>query len=56
MNSLLKIWQYSLGSYSDDKTQPYDKQMLVIRTFWILLHIITCIMIILGNGHLMGWW
>jgi hypothetical protein len=56
MRSLLKIWQYALGSFSDDKTKEYDKQVLIVRTFWVVLHIATCIMIILGNGHLMGWW
>ena len=56
MKSLLKIWQYALGSFSDDKTKQYDKQVLVVRTFWVLLHIVTCLMIILGNGHIMGWW
>jgi len=54
--SILKLWQYALGSYSDEKTEPYDKPMLVIRTLWVSLHIITCVMIILGNSKLMGWW
>ena len=53
--SILKLWQYALGSYSDEKTEPYDKPMLVIRTFWVILHIITCCMIITGNAKLMGW-
>ncbi len=56
MKSLLKTWQYALGSYSDDKTQPYDKQMLVIRSSWVILHIATCCMIIIGNGRLLEWW
>ena len=54
--SLLKIWQYALGSYSDDKTKPYDKQMLIIRSAWVVLHIVTCSMIIIGNGRLLEWW
>ena len=54
--SILKLWQYTLGSYSDDKTEPYDKPMLVIRTMWVLLHIATCTMIILGNSKILGWW
>ena len=39
MRTILKIWQYALGSYSDDKTKPYDKKILVVRTLWVLLHI-----------------
>tara|TARA_Y100001937_G_scaffold121538_1_gene180479 strand:+ start:1402 stop:1569 length:168 start_codon:yes stop_codon:yes gene_type:complete len=54
--SILKVWQYTLGSYSDDKTEPYDKPMLIIRTLWVSLHIITCLFIIIGNGRVMGWW
>ena len=53
--SLLKLWQYSLGSYSDDKTKPYDKQMLIIRTIWVLLHIFTCMAIILNAIASHGW-
>jgi hypothetical protein len=56
MKSLIKIWLYSLGSFSDNKTKPYDRQVLIVRTFWVLLHIVTCIMIILGNAHIMEWW
>jgi len=54
--SIFKIWLYSLGSFSDKETKPYDKQVLIVRTIWVLLHIVTCLMIILGNGHIMGWW
>ena len=34
----------------------FNKQILIIRTFWVILHIVTCLMIILGNAHIMGWW
>lgn len=54
--NILRVWQYALGSYTDDKTKPYDTQMLILRTFWVLLHITTCLMIILGNGRVMEWW
>ena len=32
------------------------KKALAARTFWIVLHILTCIMIILGNAKAIGWW
>jgi|TARA_R100001463_G_scaffold40910_2_gene86533 hypothetical protein len=54
--SILKLWQYTLGSYSDDKTEPYDKPMLVIRTLWISLHVTTCLFIIFGNAKILGIW
>ena len=56
MHTILKIWQYALGSYSDAKTKPYDKRILVVRTLWVLLHITTCIFIIIGNGRLLELW
>ena len=53
---LLQLWQYALGSYSDEKTAPYDKGMLVIRTLWVVLHIVTCLFIIVGNGRVLELW
>ena len=56
MNNIFKVFMYALGSFSDKKTKPYDKQVLMVRSFWVLLHIITCLMIIIGNGRVMDWW
>jgi hypothetical protein len=56
LEHLKKIWMYSLGSYSDHLTHPYDKQMLIVRTIWVLLHIVTCLFIIIGNGRILGFW
>ena len=49
-----------IGINDDDKPEflpiPQDdvKKALAFRTFWIALHIITCLMIIAGNGKLLG--
>ena len=56
MNTLFKVLMFALGSFSDKKTKPYDRQVLIVRSFWVLLHIITCLMIIIGNGRVLGWW
>ena len=56
MRSWFKVWLYALGSFSDKKTKPYDKQVAVVRTFWVVLHILTRGMIIIGNGRILGWW
>ena len=50
---LLKAWMYSLGSYSDDKTEPYDKVILVERTLGVLLLVINGAFFIIANGR--GW-
>ena len=51
-----RVWKYAIGSFSDDKTKPYDNKVAVIRTFWILLHITTCMFIIVGNGRVLKFW
>ena len=62
----LKLWARTVGMpigiTDDDKptflpiSQEDVKRALAFRTFWILLHIITCLMIIAGNGKLLGLW
>ena len=32
------------------------KKALAFRTFWVLLHVLTCLLIIAGNGRVMNWW
>ena len=32
MRKIWDIWKYSLGSFSDDKTAPYDNYVALIRT------------------------
>jgi len=60
----LKWWARTVGMpiglTDDDKpeflpiTQKDVKRALWARTFWIALHIITCIMIIAGNSKSLG--
>jgi hypothetical protein len=55
----LKLWARTVGMpigiTDDDKpeflpiSQDDVKRALAFRTFWIILHILTCIMIIAGN-------
>jgi|TARA_B100000768_G_scaffold181725_1_gene206008 hypothetical protein len=62
----LKVWARTVGMpigvSDDDKpeflpiTQTDVKKALAFRTFWIALHVFTCLMIITGNGRLLGWW
>ena len=50
-----RIWAKSLG----EKVGETDRQanaVAVVITFWWVLHVITCFMIILHNGRHMGWW
>ena len=51
-----------IGLNDEDKpeflpiTQTDVKKALAFRTFWILLHVVTCLMIILGNGRTLELW
>jgi len=51
-----RIWKYALGSFSDDKTEPYDNRVAIIRTFWVFVHLTTSAFIIIGNGRVLGFW
>ena len=62
----LKVWARTVGMPigvdDDDKpeflpiTQTDVKKALAFRTFWIALHVVTCVLIIAGNGKTLGWW
>jgi len=59
----LKIWARTVGMpigiTDDDKpeflpiSQDDVRKALAFRTFWIVLHILTCCMIIAGNAKLL---
>ena len=48
MREVLKIWKYSLGSFSDDKTEPYDNYVVLIRSIIFVSYLITNCFIISG--------
>ena len=50
-----RIWAKSLG----EKVGETDKQadaVALIRTFWWIVHILTCFAIIIHNTVKLGWW
>jgi hypothetical protein len=59
----LKLWARTVGMPigidDNDKpeflpiTQSDVKKALAFRTFWIVLHVLTCIMIIAGNAKVL---
>ena len=62
----LKFWARTVGmpiGISDEdkpeflpSTMSDVKKALAARTFWIVLHIATCVMIIAGNGRALELW
>jgi hypothetical protein len=62
----LRVWARTVGMpiglNDEDKpeflpiTQTDVRRALAFRTFWIVLHVLTCFMIIAGNAKALGWW
>jgi len=48
VDDLWKVWKYALGSYSDDKTSPYDNYIAIIRTVIFVSYMVTNAFIITG--------
>ena len=48
IHRLWNIWKYSLGSFSDDKTSPYDNYIASIRTLIFVSYMVTNAFIISG--------
>ena len=43
-----QIWKYALGSFSDDKTAPFDNYVACIRTVIFVSYMVTNAFIISG--------
>ena len=47
-NNLWNIWKYAIGSFSDDKTAPYDNYVAGIRTLIFVSYMVTNAFIVSG--------
>ena len=48
MKNILRIWKYSLGSFSDGKTEPYDNWIAIIRSIIFVSYMVTNAFIVSG--------
>ncbi len=48
MARLIKIWKYALGSFSDEKTEPYDNYIVLVRSIIFISYLVTNCFIIAG--------
>ncbi len=48
MKNILRIWKYSLGSFSDSKTEPYDNWIAGIRSIIFISYMVTNAFIVSG--------
>ena len=53
LREMWRIWKYSLGAFSDEKTKEYDNMVCVVRTC-IFASILTTNMVIIA-GNLRHW-
>ena len=48
MREILRIWKYSLGSFSDSKTEKYDNWIALVRTVIFVSYMVTNSFIVAG--------
>ena len=48
ISNIGKVWKYSLGSFSDDKTKPYDNYVAAVRSVIFISYLVTNCFIISG--------
>ena len=48
MKKVFKIWKYALGSFSDEKTEPYDGYVVLVRSIIFVSYLVTNCFIIAG--------
>ncbi len=57
MRKSCKLWEYwckAIGAKAYDDNKHADR-VAIIRTFWVLLHVLTCFFIILNAIASHGW-
>ena len=54
MRTLWEYWCKALGSKAYDDNRRADR-VVIIRTLWVLLHVFTCLFIILNAIATHGW-
>ena len=48
MKKVWEVWKYAIGSFSDDKTAPYDNYVAIIRTSIFVSYMVTNAFIVSG--------
>ena len=54
MIKVWRIWKYALGSFSDEKTEPYDSYVVLVRSIIFVSYLVTNCFIIAGVIRLWG--
>ena len=51
VSELWKVWKYTIGSFSDEKTEKYDNAITVLRSLIVAVNFITCFFIMSNIVH-----
>lgn len=55
MKNVWKLWCNTIGSKVSDNDREADIAAM-FRTFWVVVHMVACFMIIIHNSVKLGWW
>ena len=55
MKKAWRIWARTIGSKISEDDVEADFAA-IIRTIWVVTHMVACCFIIIHNGSKMGWW
>ena len=51
MKKIWTVWKFTIGSFSDERTQDHDNTVAIIRTIIVALNVLTCLMIVANIIH-----
>ena len=51
-----ELWCKAIGTKAYEEDNIRSDRVAIIRTIWVVLHILTCLAIIAGNGRTLGLW
>ena len=54
LRSAWRIWAKTIGSKIGDERE--SDIAAVLRTIWVVTHLVACFFIIIHNGAKLGWW
>jgi len=52
------MWEYwckAIGTKAYEDNKKADR-VAIIRTVWVVINVVTCLFIIVGNGRNLGFW
>jgi hypothetical protein len=46
-----EVWKYTIGSFSDERTEEYDDAITIIRSLIVAVNFVTCFFIMSNIVH-----